>query len=92
MAGLFDAFLSGNPWTALIGTGLQYLGQKQAADASLDAASGYNTAVTDAAKPKSVYDPTASAILDEETQTYILAPSEPMIGLFGAHLHDAYRQ
>lgn len=92
MAGLFDAFLSGNPWTALIGTGLQYLGQKQAADASLDAASGYNTAVTEAAKPKSVFDSSGSAVWDEERQAYVLAPSNPVAGLMGANLADVYRQ
>ena len=92
MAGLFDAFLSGNPWTALIGTGLQYLGQKQAADASLDAASGYNTSVTEAAKPKSVFDASGSAIWDEEKQAYVLAPSNPVAGLMGANLADVYRQ
>jgi len=92
MAGLFDAFLSGNPWTAIIGTGLQYLGQKQAADASLDAASGYNTAVTEAVKPKSVFDASGSAIWDEEKQAYVLAPSNPVAGLMGANLADVYRQ
>ena len=92
MAGLFDAFLSGNPWTALIGTGLQYLGQKQAADASLDAASGYNTAVTEAVKPKTVFDASGSAIWDEEKQAYVLAPSNPVAGLMGANLADVYRQ
>ncbi len=79
-------------WASIIGIGLQFLGQKQASDASVGAASDYNTALIEAAKPKSVYDPTASAIWDEATQSYVLAPSSPMMGLFGANLQDAYRQ
>ena len=79
-------------WASIIGIGLQFLGQKQASDASVGAASDYNTALIEAAKPKSVYDPTASAIWDEATQSYVLAPSAPMMGLFGANLQDAYRQ
>jgi hypothetical protein len=79
-------------WASIIGIGLQFLGQKQASDASVGAASDYNEALIEAAKPKSVFDPTASAIWDEETQSYVLAPSQPMMGLFGANLQDAYRQ
>ena len=79
-------------WASIIGIGLQFLGQKQASDASVGAASDYNAALIEAAKPKSVFDPTASAIWDEETQSYVLAPSQPMMGLFGANLQDAYRQ
>jgi len=79
-------------WTTLIGAGLQLYAGNKTASAATDAAEGYNQAVIDAAKPKSVYDPTASAIWDEETQSYILAPSEPMMGLMGANLNDAYRQ
>ena len=79
-------------WTTLIGAGLQLYAGNKAASAATGAASDYNTALIEAAKPKSVYDPTASAIWDEETQSYILAPSQPMMGLFGANLQDAYRQ
>ena len=79
-------------WASIIGIGLQFLGQKQASDASVGAASDYNTALIEAAKPKTVYDPTASAVWDEATQSYVLAPSQPMMGLFGANLQDAYRQ
>ena len=79
-------------WASIIGIGLQFLGQKQASDASVGAASDYNTALIEAAKPKTVYDPTASAVWDEATQSYVLAPSSPMMGLFGANLQDAYRQ
>ena len=79
-------------WATVIGIGLQFLGQKKASDASVGAASDYNAALIEAAKPKSVYDPTASAIWDEATQSYVLAPSAPMMGLFGANLQDAYRQ
>tara|TARA_R100000541_G_scaffold40616_1_gene48164 strand:- start:68 stop:841 length:774 start_codon:yes stop_codon:yes gene_type:complete len=79
-------------WTTLIGAGLQLYAGNQAASAATSAASDYNTALIEAAKPKSVYDPTASAIWDEETQSYVLAPSQPMMGLFGANLQDAYRQ
>ena len=79
-------------WASIIGIGLQFLGQKQASDASVGAASDYNAALIEAAKPKSVYDPTASAMWDEATQSYVLAPSAPMMGLFGANLQDAYRQ
>ena len=79
-------------WASIIGIGLQFLGQKQASDASVGAASDYNTALIEAAKPKTVYDPTASAIWDDELQQYVLAPSAPMMGLFGANLQDAYRQ
>ena len=79
-------------WTTLIGAGLQLYAGNKAASAATGAASDYNAALIEAAKPKSVYDPTASAIWDEETQSYILAPSEPMMGLMGANLGDAYRQ
>jgi len=79
-------------WTTLIGAGLQLYAGNKAASAATSAASDYNTALIEAAKPKSVYDPTASAIWDEETQSYVLAPSQPMMGLFGANLQDAYRQ
>ena len=79
-------------WASIIGIGLQFLGQKQASDASVGAASDYNTALIEAAKPKTVYDPTASAVWDEATQSYVLAPSVPMMGLFGANLQDVYRQ
>jgi len=79
-------------WASIIGIGLQFLGQKKASDAAVGSATDYNEALIEAAKPKSVYDPTASAIWDEETQSYILAPSEPMMGLMGANLNDAYRQ
>lgn len=79
-------------WTTLIGAGLQLYAGNKAASAATGAASDYNTALIEAAKPKSVYDPTASAIWDEETQSYVLAPSQPMMGLFGANLQDAYRQ
>lgn len=79
-------------WASIIGIGLQFLGQKQASDASVGAASDYNTALIEAAKPKTVYDPTASAVWDEATQSYVLAPSSPMMGLFGANLQDVYRQ
>ena len=58
-------------WASIIGIGLQFLGQKQASDASVGAASDYNAALIEAAKPKSVYDPTASAIWDEATQSYV---------------------
>ncbi len=79
-------------WASIIGIGLQFLGQKQASDASVGAASDYNAALIEAAKPKTVYDPTASAVWDEATQSYVLAPSSSMMGLFGANLQDAYRQ
>ena len=79
-------------WTTIIGAGLQLYGQNKASSAATSSADAYNQAVIEAAKPKSVYDPTASAIWDEETQSYILAPSEPMMGLMGANLGDAYRQ
>ena len=79
-------------WTTIIGAGLQLYAGNKAASAATGAASDYNAALIEAAKPKSVYDPTASAIWDEETQSYILAPSEPMMGLMGANLGDAYRQ
>ena len=79
-------------WASIIGIGLQFLGQKQASDASVGAASDYNAALIEAAKPKTVYDPTASAVWDEATQSYVLAPSSSMMGLFGANLQDVYRQ
>ena len=79
-------------WASIIGIGLQFLGQKKASDAAVGSATDYNAALIEAAKPKNVFDPTASAIWDEETQSYVLAPSQPMMGLMGANLQDAYRQ
>ena len=79
-------------WASIIGIGLQFLGQKKASDAAVGSATDYNAALIEAAKPKSVFDPTASAIWDEATQSYVLAPSQPMMGLMGANLQDAYRQ
>jgi|TARA_R110000824_G_scaffold98021_3_gene233936 hypothetical protein len=93
MAGFLETALGiTNPWAAVIAGGLQWYGAKKAGDAQVDAANAYNATVTEAAKPKDVIDPTASVVWDEETQTYVLAPSPPMMGLFGANLQDAYRQ
>lgn len=79
-------------WASIIGIGLQFLGQKQASDASVGAASDYNTALIEAAKPKTVIDSTGSAVWDDRLQQYVLAPSQPIMGLFGANLQDVYRQ
>ena len=91
--GFLSSLLGGiNPWAAVIGTGLQLYGANQAADAQTDAAQTYATSVTEASKPKTVIDPTGSAVWDDRLQQYVLAPSAPMMGLFGANLQDIYRQ
>jgi hypothetical protein len=77
---------------SLIALGLQWFGSNQAADAQTEAASTYNEGLIEAAKPKSVYDPTGSAVWDEESQSYRIVPSQPMMGLLTANLNDAYRQ
>ena len=79
-------------WATIIGIGLQLWSANNAADATTEAAETYSEGITEAAKPKSVYDPTASAIWDEATNSYVISPSDPMMGLFNANLNDAYRQ
>jgi hypothetical protein len=79
-------------WAEIIGIGLQLWSANNAADATTEAAETYSEGITEAAKPKSVYDPTASAIWDEATNSYVISPSDPMMGLFNANLNDAYRQ
>ena len=79
-------------WAEIIGIGLQLWSANKAADATTEAAETYSQGITEAAKPKSAYDPTGSAIWDEATQSYIISPSAPMMGLFSANLNDAYRQ
>ena len=87
--GFLSSLLGGiNPWAAVIGTGLQLYGANQAADAQTEAAQTYATSVTEASKPKTVIDPTGSAVWDDRLQQYVLAPSQPMMGLFGANLQD----
>jgi len=91
--GFLSSLLGGiNPWAAVIGTGLQLYGANQAADAQTEAAQTYATGVTEASKPKTVIDPTGSAVWDDRLQQYVLVPSQPMMGLFGANLQDIYRQ
>ena len=92
MAGFFDFLGGANPWAAVIGAGLQLYGANQASDAQTEAAQTYATGVTEASKPKTVIDPTGSAVWDDRLQQYVLAPSQPMMGLFGANLQDIYRQ
>ena len=79
-------------WAEIIGIGLQLWSANNAADATTEAAETYSEGITEAAKPKSVYDPTGSAIWDEATNSYVISPSDPMMGLFSANLNDAYRQ
>ena len=79
-------------WAEIIGIGLQLWSANNAADATTEAAETYSQGITEAAKPKSVYDPTGSAVWDEATQSYVISPSAPMMGLFSANLNDAYRQ
>ena len=92
MAGFFDFLGGANPWAAVIGAGLQLYGANQASSAQTDAAQTYATSVAEASKPKTVIDPTGSAVWDDRLQQYVLAPSVPMMGLFGANLQDVYRQ
>ena len=92
MAGFFDFLGGANPWTAVIGAGLQLYGANKATKAATSSAEDFNTAITEASKPKTVIDPTGSAVWNDELQQYVLAPSQPMMGLFGANLQDAYRQ
>lgn len=79
-------------WATIIGIGLQWFAADSAADATTEAAETYSEGITEASKPKSVYDPTGSAVWDEATQSYVISPSAPMMGLFSANLNDAYRQ
>lgn len=76
----------------VIGLGLQLWGANQAADAQVDAASDYKEGLIEAAKPKTAIDPTGQAVWNEAEQRYEIMPSQPMMGLFGAQLNDAYRQ
>ncbi len=77
---------------SLIALGLQWVASNQAADAQTSAASDFKTGLEEAAKPKTVKDPTGQAVWNEEKQQYEIVPSAPMMGLFGANLNDAYRQ
>jgi hypothetical protein len=77
---------------SLIALGLQWVASNQAADAQTTAASDFKTGLEEAAKPKTVKDPTGQAVWNEEKQQYEIVPSAPMMGLFGANLNDAYRQ
>ena len=79
-------------WTTIIGAGLQLYAGNKAASAATGAASDYNTALIEAAKPKNVVGPAGSVVWDEETQTFVIAPSNPLTGLMGANLEDVYRQ
>lgn len=92
MAGFFDFLGGANPWTAVIGAGLQLYGANKATEAATSSAENFNTAITEASKPKTVIDPTGSAVWNEQEQRYELAPSAPIMGLFGANLQDVYRQ
>ena len=92
MASFLDFLGGANPWTAVIGAGLQLYGANKATKAATSSAENFNTAITEASKPKTVIDPTGSAVWNDELQQYVLAPSQPMMGLFGANLQDAYRQ
>ena len=77
---------------SLIALGLQWVASNQAADAQTSAASDFKTGLEEAAKPKTVLDPTGQAVWNEEKQQYEIVPSAPMMGLFSANLNDAYRQ
>lgn len=77
---------------SLIALGLQWFGSNKAADAQTEAASDFNEGITEAAKPKTVIDPTGVAYWNDAKQQYEISPSAPMMGLFGANLQDAYRQ
>lgn len=79
-------------WASIIGIGLQFLGQKKASDAAVGSATDYNAALIEAAKPKNVVGPAGGVVWDEETQTFVIAPSNPLTGLMGANLEDVYRQ
>ena len=92
MAGFFDFLGGANPWTAIIGASLQLYGANKATEAATSSAENFNTAITEASKPKTVIDPTGSAVWNEQEQRYELAPSAPIMGLFGANLQDVYRQ
>jgi len=92
MAGLFDFLGGANPWTAIIGAGLQLYGANQASDAATSSAEAFNETVTEAAKPKNVLGPAGGVVWDEATQTFVIAPSNPLMGLMGANLEDVYRQ
>ena len=79
-------------WASIIGIGLQFLGQKKASDAAVGSATDYNAALIEAAKPKNVVGPAGGVVWDEATQTFVIAPSNPLMGLMGANLEDVYRQ
>jgi len=76
----------------VIGLGLQLWGANQAADAQTESAQTFQTGIEEAAKPKTVYDPTGQAYWNDPEQRYEIMPSAPMMGLFSAQLNDAYRQ
>ena len=75
-------------WASIIGIGLQFLGQKKASDAAVGSATDYNAALIEAAKPKNVVGPAGGVVWDEATQTFVIAPSNPLMGLMGANLED----
>jgi len=92
MAGLFDFLGGANPWTAIIGAGLQLYGANQANDAATSSAEAFNETVTEASKPKNVVGPAGGVVWDEASQTFVIAPSNEITGLMGANLADVYRQ
>jgi len=92
MASFFDFLGGANPWTAVIGAGLQLYGANKATDAATSSADKFNETVTEAAKPKNVVGPAGGVVWDEASQTFVIAPSAPLTGLMGANLEDIYRQ
>ena len=92
MASFLDFLGGANPWTAVIGAGLQLYGANKASDAATSSADKFNQTVTEAAKPKNVVGPAGGVVWDEATQTFVIAPSNPLMGLMGANLEDVYRQ
>ena len=92
MASFLDFLGGANPWTAVIGAGLQLYGANKATDAATSSADKFNETVTEAAKPKNVVGPAGGVVWDEASQTFVIAPSAPLTGLMGANLEDVYRQ
>jgi hypothetical protein len=79
-------------WGSIIGTGLQMWGANKAAKSEQSAADTYSKSVTEAAKPKSVYDPMSQAVYDDATESYRLGLSPELQRLFQAYTGDIVRQ
>ena len=79
-------------WGSIIGAGISYLGAKKQSDAATAAAQQQTEALTEAAKPRSVYDPLGAAIYDPITDTYQMQGSPQLQALQQGLFYDAMQQ